>query len=103
MSGEARNGDVEALAREREVLGPADDVRSHARRGIAAHHCAARFAEPPGHVTAARSDVERGHTGARPTPLDDEVEIRALAVRPARAGRLRALVPELPAPANLYP
>ena len=58
----------------------------------------ARFPEPPRDVAPARRDVERSACAER--PLDDEVEIRALAVSLALAVDLGALVPDRAHPAS---
>ncbi len=77
----------------RKVLGPADDVRLHPGSGIAADDLEAGLAETPRDVTAAGGDVEGG-AGAL-CPLDDEVEIRPLAVGIARAVLLGAFAPDV--------
>ena len=64
---------------ERQVLGAADDVGLHARRRIERDDLDPRLAQPPRDVPAARRDVERGPRARR--PLDEQVEIGALAVR----------------------
>ena len=98
VSSYSGRNDVEALVRERERLRRADDVRLHPRRCVAAHDLEPCFPEPPRDVPAAGRDVERR---ARPgRPLDDQVEILALAMRIAVAIGARSLVPHVLHPAS---
>ena len=84
MGGDPAGDHVEAPIRERERLGCADDVGAHARRRVAGGDGAARRGQPPADVPAARRDIERGHARAGLAPLDEGVEVVALAMCGAR-------------------
>jgi hypothetical protein len=80
---DAAGDDVEVRVREGKVLGAADDVRAHARRRVAAHDLETRLPQPARHVASAGGDIEGGARAGG--PLYDEVEVRSLPVRLARA------------------
>ena len=70
-----------------------DDVRLHSRRRVHRRHLEPGLAQPPGDVPAAGSDVERRLRARR--PLDDQIEIAALAVRGALAVGLGPVRPDV--------
>ena len=76
---DATDDDVEARVGERQVFAPADDVGLHAGRGVDRDDVQPGLAQPPRHVASTGGDVERRLCTLR--PLDDEIEIFALAVR----------------------
>ena len=67
VRGDPRDDEVEAAVVERQVLGPADDVRLHPGSGIAADDLEPRLAEAPGDVATAGRDVEGGAGARAPT------------------------------------
>ena len=76
---DARDDDVEAPVREREVLGRADDVGLHPGRAVARNDLEPRLAEPPRYVPSPGRDVERGfRTGRITVAATLEIEEAAL-------------------------
>ena len=65
---------VEGAVGEREVLGEADRVGAHPRRRVGGDDAEAALAQPPGDVSAAGGDVERGLALG---PRDEQVEVVA--------------------------
>ena len=87
--------DVEALVREGQVVRRSEDVGAHPGRRVDGHDLAALLAQPACDVAAPRRDVERLDALAGLAPLDEEVEVRARAVRLARPERFGAGRPDV--------
>ena len=83
---------VEPVVVEWELLRRRNDVGLHPRRGIETHDLERGLAQASGHVAAARRNIERRPRTLR--PLDEEVEVFALAMRLARPVGLGPLVPD---------
>ena len=95
VRGDARDDGVEAAVGERDALGAGDHVRLHAGRRVERRHVQPRLAQPARHVAAARCDVERRFGALGQAPLDDAVEILALALLHRGAVGVGALRPDV--------
>src|SRR5262249_31462557 len=91
VRGDPARDDVERAVLEGQMVGGRDDVGLHPRRGIDRDDGAALLAQPACDVAAAGGDVERLDAGPGLAPLDEQVEVRPLAVGRALAERLRTL------------
>ena len=98
-----RDDEVEGAVREREILGAADHVGLHPRRGIGADDLQARLAQPARHVAAAGGDVERRARALAPSATSRSRSSPsrcsgALPVAPPRAPTRRRSRRHAPAP-----
>ena len=90
---DTRDREVEPGVGEGQLLGEADDVGPHPGSRVAADDLEPCLREAAGHMAASGRDVDGGM--APLGPLDDQVEVGALAVRLARAVQIRAIAPGL--------